>query len=37
MGQSASVREINITIEAGETQSQELFDFNSAENRIVTN
>lgn len=37
MGQSGSIREIYITIEAGETQSTELFDFNSAENRIVTN
>lgn len=37
MGQSGSIREIYITIEAGETQSTELFDFNSAENRIITN
>jgi hypothetical protein len=37
MGQSASVREIYLTIEAGETQSQELFDFNSADNRIIAN
>ena len=37
MGQSASTREIYLTIEAGETQSQELFDFNSADNRIIAN
>jgi hypothetical protein len=37
MGQSAGGRELYITIEAGETQSQELFDFNSTDNRIITN
>ena len=37
MGQSASAREINLTIQAGETQSQELFDFNAADYRDIAN
>jgi hypothetical protein len=37
MGQGAQAREIHMRIEAGETQSLELFDFNSQDNRVVTN
>lgn len=37
MGQASLTRDIYITIEVGETQSQELFDFNSSDNRTITN
>ena len=36
MGQGSSAREIYLSIEAGETQSIELFDFNSQDNKVVT-
>ena len=36
MGQAAGQRQIYITIESGDTQSQELFDYSASDNKITT-